>query len=115
LGSDYAFITAYLKGEESKTVVSSQFAGLVRVSRIQDVLSAIDGTDIGSYLSGVSLSSFDEVDSNLWVYFGKCLERIYWFNDVPGDVRILLRAYITKYYVINIKRVLQGIPAGKKF
>ena len=61
----YAFISAYLKGEEAKIVTSSHLDDILKASNIQDVLGAIGETDIGDYLAGASVNTFDELDEHL--------------------------------------------------
>jgi V/A-type H+-transporting ATPase subunit C len=114
LGAGYAFITAYLKGEEAKIVTSEHIGSLTRTTGISDVLDVIRDTDVGGYLDGLDIQNFDELDEQLWTYFGECLRRLEWFKGLPSDIRKLLNAYIVKYDVLNIKAVLQGISTGSK-
>ncbi|MFC1977716.1 V-type ATPase subunit [Chloroflexota bacterium] len=114
MGAGYAFISAYLKGEEAKVIASDHVNGMSRTSSVQDVLETIRDTDVGSYLEGVSVQTFDELDGQLWTYFGECLRRLEWFKNLPSDIRKILSAYIVKYDVLNIKAALQGISTGKK-
>jgi len=85
-----------------------------KVSSIQDVLEIIKETDIGSYLDGVLVETFDDLDEHLWMYFGACLERVEWFKPVPADILKILKTYIVKYDVLNIKAAVQGISTGKQ-
>ena len=114
MGAGYAFISAYLKGEEAKVIASDQVSALSRTSGVQEVLEAIWDTDVGSYLEGVSVETFDELDEQLWTYFGECLRRLEWFKSLPADIRRMLGVYILKYDVLNIKAALQGLATGKK-
>ncbi len=114
LDTRYPFLSAYLKGEEARLVTSSHINRMSKVSSIQDVLEVIKETDIGSYLDGVLVETFDDLDEHLWVYFGECLERVEWFKPVPADILKILNAYIVKYDVLNIKAALQAISTGKK-
>lgn len=107
LDGGYAFISAYLKGEEAKTVAPGHLTGMGRAVRVQDILSAIGGTDIGAYLEGVPINTFDEVDRQLWTYFGGCVERLEWFSGIPEDIIRISRAYTAKYDVLNLKSFLQ--------
>jgi len=112
--SGYAFISAYLKGEEAKIVTSSHVSDMAKVSDIQGVLGSIRESDIGNYLEGVTAKTFDELDGHLWAYFGGCLERLEWFQTLPADIGKILKAYITKYDVLNIKVTLQGMLTSRK-
>ena len=110
----YAFISAYLKSAETKTVTSDQISRLPKTASPQDVLEAIKDTDIGKYLEEVPIKTFDDSDKYLWQYFGQRLEELEWLKLMPADMRKILNAYRMKYDVINIKVVLLGISTGKK-
>jgi V/A-type H+-transporting ATPase subunit C len=114
LGAGYAFISAYLKGEEAKLLSSEAVSGISRTAEVQDVLDSIRGTDIGNYLEGVSVGNFDEMDGHLWTYLGECLRRLKWFKSLPSDIAGILGAYVVKYDVLNIKAALQGVVTGRK-
>ncbi len=114
MGAGYAFISAYLKGEEAKVITSDHVGSMSRTAGIQEVLETIRDTDIGGYLEGVTVQTFDELDEQLWIYLGECLRRLEWFKNLPSDIGKLLKAYIVKYDVLNIKAALQGISTGKK-
>ncbi|MFC2070654.1 V-type ATPase subunit [Chloroflexota bacterium] len=114
LGAGYAFISAYLKGEEAKVITSDHVGNMSRTSGVQDVLDVIRDTDVGNYLDGVSVQNFDELDEQLWAYFGECLRRLEWFKNLPSDIRNMLNAYMIKYDILNIKAVLQGLSTSKK-
>ena len=110
----YAFISAYIKGEEAKIVTSNHINRMSKVSSIQDILGIISDTDIGSYLEEAPVETFDDLDEHLWMYFGECLEHLEWFKTTPPDILKILKAYIVKYDVLNTKAALQGISTGKK-
>ena len=114
LDTRYPFLSAYLKGEEAKLVTSDHINRMSNVSSIQDILEVIKETDIGSYLEGVLVETFDDLDEHLWMYFGECLERLEWFKPVPADILKILKTYIVKYDILNIKAALQGISTGKQ-
>ncbi|MEJ2738986.1 MAG: V-type ATPase subunit [Dehalococcoidia bacterium] len=110
----YSFISAYLKGEEAKLVTSEHIAKLTKSPEIDDVLTAIEGTDIGIFLSEYTFSSFDEIDGTLARYLGYCVTRIQAFRFIPDDVLIVLKAYTHRYDVLNIKSALQRLITGNK-
>ncbi len=110
----YPFITAYLKGEEAHLVTSEHISRLLRVSDFSEALEVIKDTDIGNYLGGFLIRTYDELDERLWLYLGDCLKPIRWFTLVPPDILRIIDAYIVKYDVLNIKAALQGIATGKK-
>jgi V/A-type H+-transporting ATPase subunit C len=114
LSAGYAFISAYLKGEEARVLSSEHLDGITRTSGVQEVLEAVRETDAGRYLEGVAFQNFDELDEHLWTYFGECLRRLEWFKGLPGDIGRILNAYVVKYDVLNIKAALQGLMTGKK-
>ncbi|UCD08989.1 MAG: V-type ATPase subunit [Dehalococcoidales bacterium] len=113
-GIGYAFISAYLKGEESKILSSEHLNSLTKAENIQEVVDSVRDTDIGGYLEGLDISTFDDLDEQLWIYFNDCLTRIVWFQNVPKAVRRILQAYIYKYDILNIKTALQNILSGEK-
>lgn len=110
----YAFTSAYLKGEEARLVVSEHVSRLLRVSDIQDALGVIKDTDIGSYLEEVPLRTFDDIEEHLWAYFRKCLERLECFKLLPSGMSKVLRAYVVKYDVLNVKTALRAVSAGRQ-
>jgi len=114
LDTRYPFLTAYLKGEEARLVTSDHIDRVSNVSSIQDILEVIKETDIGSYLEGVLVETFDDLDEHLWMYFGECLERLEWFKPVPAGILKILKTYIVKYDILNIKAALQSISTGKQ-
>jgi len=113
-GVKYAFITAYLKGQEAKLVTSEHMDSLLAAPNIQDALAIIRETDVGSYLEELPVRTFDDLDECLWRYLAQRFAYIEWFKLVPRDVLGILRAYITKYDVFNVKAALESIWAAKK-
>ncbi len=114
LDTRYPFLSAYFKGEEARLVTSDHISRMSKVSSIRDILEVIKETDIGSYLKGMLVETFDDLDEHLWLYFSECLQRIEWFKPVPADILKILRTYIIKYDVLNIKAALQGISTDKQ-
>ncbi len=114
LDARYAFISAYLKGAEAKVVTPDHVARMAKTSSIRDALAIITDTDIGDYLEEVPVKTFNDLDEYLWRYLGECVTHIEAFKFLPGDVHKVLRAYIVRYDVSNIKAALHGILTGKK-
>ncbi len=110
----YAFISACLKGEEPKTVTSEHMDKMMTASNLQDALATIRETDIGNYLEGLPVRTFDDLDECLWRYLEQRINYVESFKFLPKDVLKVSRAYIVKYDVSNIKAALQGISTGKK-
>ncbi len=110
----YSFINAYLRGEEARLVRSEQIDRLLRVASIPEALDCIKGTDIGDYLGGQGLGTFDETDERLWQYLNHCIEQIKWFHLTPPEVRRLADAYAAKYDVMNTKAVLLSLANKRK-
>jgi len=117
----YAFMSAYLKGAESKVLTSEHIDRVSRMSvvpdvasNVREVLEIIKDTDAGRYLEEALVKTFDDSDRYLWYYLSECLERLGRLRLVPDEVRRVLKAYTVKYDVINIKAALQTIAAGKK-
>lgn len=114
LDTRYPFLSAYLKGEEARLVTSDHIDRMSKVSDIRDILEIIKETDIGSYLNGVLVETFDDMDEHLWIYLGECLQRVEWFKPVPADILKILKTYTVKYDILNIKAAVQGISSGKQ-
>ena len=114
LSPRYAFISACLKGEETKTVTSEHVDRMATTSSLQDALAIIRETDIGGYLEGLPVKTFDDLDEFLWRYLAQRIIYVESFKFLPKDILKVSRAYILKYDVSNIKAALQGISNGKK-
>jgi vacuolar-type H+-ATPase subunit C/Vma6 len=112
--TEYAFIAAYLNGQEAKTVNPDYIERMSNISSFSDILTAISETDIGNYLQGIPIKTFDEVDECLWKYLGDCIARIEGFRFLPDDVRKILQVYIVKYDVANVKAAILGILTQRK-
>lgn len=109
----YAFMSAYIKGEESKIITVDYLDNLLRASSVQDALGIIRETDVGNYLEALPIETFVTMDQNLWHYFGDSLERLKWYKPVPIGILSILDAYIEKYDVLNIKAALQSIVTSR--
>lgn len=112
--AEYAFMSAYLKGAEAKTITAAHTGRLSKTASVTDVLDAIKDTDVGKYLSGMSLKTFDDADAYLWEHFGQCLEALEWLRLMPPEMHRLLSAYRVKFDVLNTKAALQGVLSGQK-
>lgn len=110
----YAFISAYLKGEEARVINSEHIDKISRMSNIQDALAAIRDTDIGSYFEELPAKTFDDLDKYLWEYLAQRISEVESFKLLPKDMLKISKAYVVKYDVSNIKAALQGISTGKK-
>jgi vacuolar-type H+-ATPase subunit C/Vma6 len=114
LNPRYAFISAFLKGEETKTVTSEHVDRMATASNLQDALAIIRETDIGSYLEELPVRTFDDIDEYLWGYLRQRISYVESLKFLPKEVLKLSRAYMVEYDVLNIKAALQGISTGKK-
>jgi V/A-type H+-transporting ATPase subunit C len=114
LDPKYAFISAFLKGEEPKTVTSEHIDKMATASNLQDALAVIRETDIGSYLEESPVKTFDDLDEYLWRYLARRIRYVESFHFLPKDVLEISKAYIVKYDVSNIKAALQGLSGGEK-
>jgi V/A-type H+-transporting ATPase subunit C len=110
----YAFISACLKGEEPKTVTSEHIDKMKTASNLEDALAIIRETDIGSYLEGSPVRTFDDLDEHLWRYLAQRVRYVESFHFLPRDVLEISRAYVVKYDVLNIKAVLQHLSGAQK-
>jgi vacuolar-type H+-ATPase subunit C/Vma6 len=109
-----AYMSAYLKAEEPKMVNGSHIDRLSRVTNVTDAIGIIRETDIGSYLEGVSVRGFEDIDNALWTYFAGRIAHIEAFRYMPDDMRKVSRAFVVKFDVANVKSTLQGIVTGEK-
>jgi len=109
----YAFLTAFLKGQESWMLSWELLEKMIQSATVPDAVETIRETDIGRYLSGQSLSSFSKADECLWEYLGMCIERFTRYNP-PGDMLRLCRAYVLKYDIVNIKSAIRRINSENK-
>ncbi len=116
-----SFISGYLEGEQARMVSASHMDSILHASTVPEILSAINGTDIGDYLENSSINSFSSAEEYLWSYYNKCLGTLQWLRFAPNDVRKLLGVYVEKFDVLNIKstlwritgkQVVQLIPLG---
>jgi len=114
LSPRYAFISAFLKGEETKIVTSEHIDKMMSASNLQDALVIIRETDIGSYLEDLPVRTFDDIDKCLWGYLAQRIRYVESLKFPPKEIRKLSRAYLMKYDIFNIKAALQGISADKK-
>ncbi|MEA3470896.1 MAG: V-type ATPase subunit [Thermodesulfobacteriota bacterium] len=112
----YAFTSAYLKGEEARSISAEHIDGMFqRTMSLQDILDSIKDTDIGEYLLEFNLGgtkTFDGTDEFLWTYFGECLERLRRFK-LPSEMDRMLDSYIKKYDIANIKTALRKVLEEK--
>ena len=110
----YAFISAYLKGQEARLVTSAHIDSLQGADTVQDALATVRETDVGRYLEDLPVRSFDYLDESLWKYLAQSYAYIEWLRLTPRDVLKILRAYVVKYDLLNIKAALEGISTGTK-
>jgi len=110
----YAYMSAYLKAEEPKMVSGSHMDRLSRVTSVADAIGIIRETDIGSYLEGVTVRGFEDIDAALWQYFAARIAHVEAFKYMPADMRKVSRAFVVKFDVANVKSTLQGITSGEK-
>ena len=102
-------MSAYLKGEESRTVSPEHIGDVLQRSvTMKDALEIIADTDIGEYLLDQPIKTFDDADEYLWSYLDECLTRLERFNTPPEMLRIA-RLYVEKYDVLNIRIALRVI------
>jgi len=105
----YAFISAYLKGEETRGVTHEHIEELLRRSEnMQEALEIISDSDIGGYLLDQPIKTFDDADTYLWLYMGECLKRFEGFN-IPPEMSHIVNLYAEKYDVLNIRIKLRMI------
>jgi len=114
LNPRYAFISAFLKGEEPRTVTSEHIDKMKAASNLEDALAITRETDVGSYLEESALRTFDDLDELLWRYLAQRIRYVESFHFLPRDVLEISRAYVVKYDVLNIKAVLQHLSGAQR-
>ena len=110
----YAFISAYLKAQESKLVTPDHMDRLLSTHTMRDALATVRETDVGSYLEEAPIDTFDDLEEYLWSYLARSYAYIESLKLLPQDMLKILSAYIVKYDVLNIKAALETIRTGKK-
>jgi V/A-type H+/Na+-transporting ATPase subunit C len=114
INAKYAFISAYLKGEESRIITTDQMEEMLKTDNIQEAMALIRETDLGSYLEQFPIETFDDLDAILWQYLAACIKYAESFRFSPPDMAKLSRAYMAKYDVLNIKAILMSIVSNRK-
>ncbi len=114
LDAKHAFISAYLKGEESRTIIMTQMEEMLKTDNIQEAMALIRETELGSYLEQFPIETFDDLDAILWQYLAACIKYAESFKFSPPDMAELSRAYMAKYDVFNIKAALLSIATDRK-
>jgi len=98
----YAFISAYLKGEETRLVTAGHMEEMMRsAENIQEALEIMGDSDMGEYLLARPVTTFDDADTHLWRYMGECLRRLE-ILFIPPEMTRLVNLYVEKYDVLNI-------------
>lgn len=110
----YAYMSAYLKGEEPKVVSSGHIERLSRASSIGDGLGVIRETEVGNYLESFPIKNFEELEAALWRYLSERISYLQSFRFLPRDMAKVCRTYATKYDVSNIKATVQRLVTNEK-
>lgn len=110
----YAFISACLKGEESKTITPEHVDRMMAASDLQEALATIRETNVGDYLEELPVRTFDDLDECLWHYLAQRIRYVESFKFLPGDILKISRTYVAKYDVSNIKAALQRVSGAKR-
>ncbi|MDY6907020.1 MAG: V-type ATPase subunit [Chloroflexota bacterium] len=108
----YAFISAYLKGEEARLVASSHVERMLAAPSIDAAVEVVRDTDIGGYLRETPLWDFDHIDRSLWLYLSQCLGLLEGLDMAPREILKVVAAYKVKYDVHNAKAALRRLTAG---
>ncbi|MBN1828298.1 MAG: V-type ATPase subunit [Deltaproteobacteria bacterium] len=111
LSAQYAFITAFLKGQEARCLSAEQLDEAVSRQTVNDMLEVLGTTDIGEYLAGEKIEDFTGAERLLWRYLSKCIERLKQFNP-PADISAVINIHTAKYDILNIKIALRKALTG---
>lgn len=110
----YAYMSAYLKGEEPKLVSTDHVEKLSRATSVEDGLGTIRGTELGDYLEGFPIHTFEELEHTLWRYLSERIDHLMSFRFLPRDMASLCHVFTVRYDVSNMKAAVQRIATGER-
>ncbi len=110
----YPFIASYVKGEEAHLLTPEHFDRLATVKDVLEALEVIRDTDIGNYLGSYPAKAFDDLDERLWLYLDESISFIKWLKPVPSKILSIIKVYMVKYDVLNIKAALRNLATGNE-
>lgn len=109
----YAYMTAYLKGEEAKSAGGNHIDRMTRATNLSDAIGILSGTDVGSFLQGTGANSFEDIDRALWEYFAGRIACVEQFRCIPADMLSISSSFLIKYDIANVKAVLDAMATGE--
>lgn len=111
----YAFLSAYVKGEEARGVQGDHLSVILqRAKTPQDALEAIRDTDLGEALREEPWKTFPEVEERLWKSLAGKLDRIRRFS-LPRGIGEMLRVFLQRFDLLNVKLALRAVHGEKSF
>ena len=111
----YAFLSAYVKGEEARSVQGDHISVILQRARTtQDVLELIRDTDAGETLREETWKTYPELEECLWKTLSGNLDRIRRFT-LPEGVGKMIRVFLNRFDILNIKLALRAVHEEKPF
>lgn len=105
----YGSLAASLKGKEAKCVTEVHVLEALKKKSFADAVEVFLNTEIGSYLSEriATITTFTDLEENIWNYLS--YDIAYIEKYLPEEALLLLKQYLVKYDLANIKQVLRRI------
>lgn len=110
----YAYMSAYLKGEEPKVVSADHVEKLSRANSVEDGLGVLRQTEVGNYLEAFSIHSFEELERALWRYLSDRIGYLMSFRFLPREMASVCHAFVARYDVSNVKAIVQRLVTGEQ-
>lgn len=111
----YAFLSAYVKGEEARGVQGDHISVILQRARtIQDALELIRDTDVGETLREETWKTYPEFEQCLWKSLSGNLDRIRRFA-LPRGIGEMIRVFLNRFDLLNIKLALRAVHEEKSF
>ncbi len=111
----YAFLSAYVKGEEARGVQGDHVSTILQRARtVQEALEIIRDTDVGEALREETWKTYPEFESRLWNALSENLARIRRFA-LPEGMGTMIRVFLNRFDLLNIKLALRAVHEEKPF
>ena len=111
----YAFLSAYVKGEEARGVQGDHVSTILQRARtVQEALEIIRDTDVGEALREETWKTYPEFESRLWNALSENLARVRRFA-LPEGMGTMIRVFLNRFDLLNIKLALRAVQEEKSF
>ena len=97
----YAFLSAYVKGEEARGVQGDHISVILQRARTtQDALELIRDTDVGETLREETWKTYPEFEQCLWKSLSGNLDRIRRFA-LPRGIGEMIRVFLNRFDLLT--------------